>query len=123
MSLEGAECDIVVVAPVVSCGAAKVAPLGIPAMLNAGGAVRAVTPGSGTSSGTCSIQLRGTGKLLVWADRRPASVKVCDTPAEFTYHSAGCRLDVEVPAVLIGEHSGHPHDSKVQLDNIVELRF
>lgn len=83
-----------VVAPVVTCGSAGVAPIGFPKMLNAGGAVRSVAVGKG---GSCAVEVRGTGRLLVWADRRPRSVAAGRKVLQFAYDSSACRLAVEVP--------------------------
>ena len=107
VSLRPAECDILVVAPVLACGAAAVAPVGLPALLNAGGAVRSVATVGGR---TCIVHLRGTGRLLVWADRRPAGVTAGGAAVPFTFDLAACRLDVQVPV-------------DGPLDSVVELTF
>ena len=112
MRLRAAECDILVVAPILACGTAAetrtaVAPIGLPALLNAGGAVRSVEV---TADGACTVQLRGTGRLLVWADARPAAVTIGGAAAHFAYDGAACRLEVEVSA-------------EVSLDSVVVLVF
>lgn len=94
VSLRAAECDIVVVAPVINCGSAAVAPIGFPKMLNAGGAVRSVAVGKG---GSCAVEVRGTGRLLVWADQRPRSVAAGRKALQFAYDCPACRLEIEVP--------------------------
>ena len=79
----GGGSDVVCLSPVASAGGVAFAPLGLPAMLNAGGAVLGCALAGGHSDDGFEVQparatlvLRGAGGVLCYASHRPVSVAV-----------------------------------------------
>lgn len=79
----GGGSDVVTLSPVRSAGGVNFAPIGLPGMLNAGGAVLACSLAGGHSDdgfevqpARAALQLRGAGTFLSYASHRPVSVMV-----------------------------------------------
>ena len=99
--LPAAECDILVVAPVLQLGSTAFAAVGLVNMLNAGGAVlagRLQLPGGGSSCGPqATAEIRGTGDLLALCSRRPVSLRLNGREVHCDWEAASQALRVAVP--------------------------
>lgn len=105
-SLARGEHDVVTVAPLHTAaggrgggGAAAVraAALGLPAYLNAGGAVRSVGAGGEGGAPSFWCVLRGSGAALFWSDAPPARATVDGADAVVAYDAKGRLATVTVP--------------------------
>lgn len=126
VTLERGTSDMTWFSPLLKQGEVAFAPLGLEGMFNGGGAVMDVSMGAGSSSTSSSsaaaraaaeanggawrangagqqavatVQVRGSGKLLMYASQRPSAVWVNLAPRDFEYDEAEHALRVAVPVL------------------------
>lgn len=79
------------------------APLGLTNMLNGGGSVMDVKycpPGNGSSAGSISMEVRGTGEFLAYCSQLPTAVTGGENGMQalaFNHEPASCRLLIQLP--------------------------
>ena len=95
VSLRRAQSDVITLAPVhaLPCGA-RAAALGVTAMLNAGGTVRAAAP-AGPSA--FRITVRGRGLLAVWCDAPPGGATCDGESVSVAYDREAALAVVDLP--------------------------
>lgn len=74
----GGGCDLVTISPIITvpgCLDVRIAPVGLVNMFNAGGAVLCI---NNDSSGEVKMMLTGSGRMLMYASKRPVAVIIDD---------------------------------------------
>ena len=94
LEIPASDCDVIVLSPIVSRSGISCAPIGLPAMLNAGGAVLDFSLSDGSkdngneltnSQVHACVMVRGCGRFLMYASHAPTEVRVADSTVEFEF--------------------------------------
>lgn len=96
--LEGQRSTIITIAAIGERNGVRFAPIGLTNMFNAGGAVTAYHSPADNSSAFATLQVKGHGEFLMYADRSPSRVELDGSDLPVTFDATTSAAYVEIPA-------------------------